>query len=146
MTKRTPLQEYRAALEKRNAALQAFGRAKEAAIERVVSDAEKVLRIEKDGSLTSRKRLEILKSLQAWPRIVLGVYEAKRARVAQEARKNRHGEPSDIAYNAVGKVIGLSGDRVKALCSEGRRHLKEGIPPKPRVSVAAFKRYLRLGY
>jgi hypothetical protein len=146
MTKRTPLQEYRVALEKRNMALQTFGKAKEAQIERFLSDAEKVLQIETDGSLTPQQRLEILKSLQAWPRIVLGVYEAKRARVAQEARKNRHGEPSDIAYNAVGKVIELSGDRVKALCREGRQHEKEGMPPKLRVSVAAFKRYLRLGH
>jgi hypothetical protein len=116
MTKRTPLLEYLVALEKRNVALQAFAKAKEAAIERAVSDAEKVLRIETDGSLTSQQRLEILKSLQAWPRIALGVYEGERARAAQEPRKDRHGEPSDIAYNAVGKVVGLSGDRVKALC------------------------------
>jgi hypothetical protein len=127
-------------------ALQTSAKAKEAAIERVVSDADKVLWIETDGSLTPQQRLEILKSLQALPRIVLGVYEAERARVAQVARKDRHREPSDIAYDAVGRVVGLSGERVKALCSEGRRHLKEGMPPKPRVSVAAFKRYLRLGY
>jgi hypothetical protein len=146
MTKRTPLQEYRVALEKRNMALQAFGKAKEAAIGCALSDAEKVHRIETDGSLTPPQRLETLKSLQAWPRIVLGVYEAERARVARKARKDRHSEPSDIAYDAVGKVVGLSGERVKALCREGRQHLKEGMPPKPRVSVAAFKRYLRLGY
>jgi hypothetical protein len=75
----------------------------------------------------------------------LGIYEAERTRVARKARKDRHGKPSDIAYDAVGKVVGLSGERVKALCSEGRRHLQEGMPPRPQVSVAAFKRYLRLG-
>ena len=138
MTKRTPLQELRVAL-------QTFGKAKEAAIGRARSDAEKVHRIETDGSFTPQQRLETLKSLQMWPRIVLGIYEAERARVARKERKDRHEEPSDIAYDAVGKVVGLSGERVKALCREGRRHLQEGMPPRPQVSVAAFKRYLRLG-
>jgi hypothetical protein len=139
MTKRSPLQELRVAL-------QTFGKAKETAIERARSDAEKVHRVETDGSLTPQQRLKTLKSLQMWPRIVLGIYEAERARVARKARKDRHGEPSDIAYDAVGKAVELSGERVKALCSEGRRHLREGMPPRPRVSAAAFIRYLRLGY
>jgi ribosomal protein S11 len=67
MTKRTPLRELRVAL-------QAFGKAKEAAIGRVRSDAEKVRRIETDRSLTPQQRLETLKSLQMWPRIMLGIY------------------------------------------------------------------------
>ena len=142
MTKRTPLQERRVALEKRNAAWQKaqeeFESKKLDAIERVLNDRDKILRVETDPSLSPEQRLEIFKGLQGWPRIVLGLYEAELKNVTADDR----GKPSDIAYEKVGKVVGLGPDRIKALCNEARRHLKEGMPARfvLKMTAAEFER------
>jgi hypothetical protein len=144
MTKRTPLQEHRTALEKRRAAEEKARREFEArrlkAVERPKADRDKIIRAEADPSLSPEERLEIFKSLQGWPRIVLGLYEAELEKARSSAH---HGKPSDIAYEKVGKVLGLLGpDRIKALCNEARRQLKEGMPAGfvVKMTAAEFER------
>src|SRR5262245_44669688 len=138
MTKRTPLEKYRRAQH-------AFESAKLDMLEAGVEEAEKTQRAENDPDYSPKERLDIFKSLQAWPRIVLGLYEAELA-IAQNDRKQngdtKHGKPSDIAYEAVGKAVGLGPDRVRDLCREGRRHLKEGWPARLKISAAQFKEYI----
>jgi hypothetical protein len=139
MTKRTPLREYRAALEKLNADQEKARREFEArrlkAVERSKADRDKIIRAETDPSLSPEERLEIFKGLQGWPRIVLGLYEAELENITNA---DRPGKPSDIAYEKVGKVLGLLGpDRIKALCNEARRQLKEGMPAGFVVNMTA---------
>jgi hypothetical protein len=149
MTKRTPFQEYRAALAKRNAAREKaqekFDTWRLDQVEKSLDDPHSIVLIEFDPSLSPEERLELFKSLQGWPRIVLGIYEAE-LEVA-EARKrhnpaSEHGKPSDIAYERVGRAIGLGAERVKALCGEGRRQLREGMSAglKTKMTAAEFER------
>ena len=137
MTKRTPLQEYRVALDKLHAAREKARREFEAgrlkAVERPKADRDKIIRAETDPSLSPEERLEIFKGLQGWPRIVLGLYEAELENITAADR----GKPSDIAYEKVGNVVGLGPDRIKALCNEARRHLKEGMPAGFVVNLTA---------
>jgi hypothetical protein len=130
MTKRTPLQEYRAALDKwrvaQEKAREQFESKKLDAIERALDDREKIKRIETDSSLSPEDRLALCKSLRGWPRMVLGLYEGEKKAVSAADV----GKPSDIAYEKVGKVVRLGPDRIKALCNEARRQLKD------RMSVA----------
>ena len=76
---------------------------------------------------------------------MLGLYEAELA-IAQNDRKQngvtRTGTPSDIAYDEVGRAVGLGLDRVRDLCREGRRHLKHGMPVKLKISAAQFKKHI----
>jgi hypothetical protein len=143
MTKRTPLQEHRVALEKLRAAQKKSQEEFDAkglnAVERVLADRDKIIQAETDPGLSPDERLALFKSLQAWPRIVLGLYEAELENVTE---RDRPGEPSDIAYEKVGNVVGLGPDRIKALCNQGPRHLKEGMPAaiKVRMTAAEFKR------
>jgi hypothetical protein len=147
--KLTPLAAYRAALTKRDEALSTaqagFAAARDAAVEEALDEAEKTIEAH-DSKLPPKKRLEIFKSLKAWPRIVLGIYEAEletaQAQKQKSIAKWAAGEPSDIAYERVGEAVELGTDRIKALCRQGRRHLKEGQPPRPRISVAQFRRFL----
>jgi hypothetical protein len=135
MTKRkqTPLQKYYAQLD-------AVTRKERTKLER---DAELTLRVEQDLDLSPAQRLDIFKRLQAWPRIVLGLYRAELA-IAQKkkhaAGPEEYGDekPSDTACRVIGEVLGLGPDRVHDLCAEGRQHESEGWPPKPRKSAAYF--------
>jgi hypothetical protein len=141
------LQRFSAAKAKRDAARIAAEREYEATVENVIfSDIEKILRVYEDPGLSPKERLEIFKSAKgAWPRIVLGFYEAERAIAEKQKKENPdEGEPSDIAYEKVGKFIGVGEDRVKALCNEGRRQIREGLPDKLKVrkSIAEFKKLL----
>ena len=61
------------------------------------------------------------------------MYEAELKAVSAADR----GKPSDVAYEKVGKVVGLGPDRIKALCNEARRHLKEGMPAGFVVNMTA---------
>jgi len=128
MTKRTPLQEYRAALEKwhtaREKAREQFESKKLDVIERVLDDRELIKRIETDPTLSPEDRLARCKGLRGWPRMVLGLYEGEKKAVPAADI----GKPSDIAYEKIGKVVNLGPDRIKALCNEARRQLKDGMP------------------
>jgi hypothetical protein len=143
MTKRTPLQEYHYALDKLHADQEKARRKFEAtglkALERSGVDRDKIIRVETDPSLSPKERLEIFKSLQGWPRIVLGLYQAELEKARSSAG---HGKPSDRAYEQVGKVVGLGDHRIKALCDEGRRQLKEGMPAGlvVKMTAAEFER------
>ena len=95
----------------------------------------------------SQGAAEDFKSLQAWPRIVWGLYRAELA-IAQKDRKEKGApedgreEPSEIAYRVVGKAIDLGADRVRVLCREGRRHLKQGMPSQGGNTTAAMFRQM----
>ena len=136
MTKRTPLERYRRALER-------FDRDHLDGLEEIASDNEKMHRAETDPNLSPNERLDEFMSVQAWPRIVLGLYEAE-LEIAQKERrekgKPRHGreEPSEIAAITVGSALGLGPDRIHDLCREGRWHLKRGMPPKLKLRAAVF--------
>jgi hypothetical protein len=138
MTKRTPLQEYRTALVKRDAAIQKAQKELEATtsdwVKRAEEERERINQIESDPSLSPEQRLELFKSLRGWPRIVLGLYKAERENISAD---DGDGKPSDIAYEKVGQVVGLGPDRIKALCNEARRHLKEGMPAGFVVNMTA---------
>jgi hypothetical protein len=144
MTKRTPLQEYRAAREKRRAAHEKadeeFESKKLDALERALNDRDKIIQIETDPSLTPEQRLVAFKSLRGWPRIVLGLYKAEHENIT--AADRRHGKPSDIAYEKVARVLGLGAERIKALCNEARRQLKERMPEGlvVKTTAAEFER------
>jgi hypothetical protein len=111
------------------------------AIEDQVKDSENTYRAILDPNLSPDERLDLLKNLQAWPRIVLGLYNAELA-IAQKRKKDNpaqeHGEPSDIAYDEVADALCLSAERIRQLCKEGRRHRRQGMPPKNEISVADF--------
>lgn len=138
MTKRTPLQEYRTARERRRAAHEKadeeFESKKLDALERALNDHDKIIQIETDPSLTPEQRLVALKGLRGWPRIVLGLYEAE---LKNATPADRPGKSSDIAYERVGEVVGLGPDRIKALCNEARRQLNEGMPKGFVVNMTA---------
>ena len=153
--KLTPLGTYRAAVEKRDSKIAAakaeFAATRNAAIESAGDVAEKIHRVETDDKLTPAERLKIPKGLPPWPRIVLGIYKAeleiarKRKKdnpITERGKPSTADEPSDIAYEKVGAVVGLSADRIKALCNEARQHLKEGQPAGfvVEISAAEFKR------
>jgi hypothetical protein len=131
VTKRTPLEQFHAATLD--------------ALEKTVDEAEKTRLAETDPALSREQRLRIFKSLQAWPRIVLGLYQAELAvaqRQKQENGAQQPGEPSDIAYEIVGKALGVGPDRIRHLCREGRCHLRQGMPARPEIRAAEFKRKL----
>ena len=138
MTKRTPSQEYSAALAKRNAAQEKaqekFDNWRLDQLEKSLDDRDSIIKIESDPSLSPEQRLELFKSLRGWPRIVLGLYKAERENISAD---DGDGKPSDIAYEKVGQVVGLGPDRIKALCNEARRHLKEGMPAGFVVNMTA---------
>jgi hypothetical protein len=141
--RRTTAERFRIALAKRNAARQAADEALEATVDNeIFGDAEKNMQAY-DHNLSPKERLRLFKSLKAWPRIVLGLYEAEHALAKKRKSETGDGdEPSDIAYEKVAKVIGVGEDRVKALCAEGRQHLKAGAPSKPKISAAEFKKFI----
>ena len=89
--KLTPLETYRAAVAKRDAAIAAaqaeFVATRNAEMEAARGVTEKIIRVETDDTLTPAERLEILKGLQAWPRMVLGVYQAE-LEIANGQRRN----------------------------------------------------------
>lgn len=126
MAKRTPLERYQKLRKQVSAEVRAQ-------IENVLADANKTVLALSDPNLSYDVRLEIYKSLQGWPRIVLGLYRAELA-IAQNNRKENDApeygqeKPSEIAQRLVGDVIGLGPDRVRDLCKEGRRHLNQGMP------------------
>src|SRR5262252_5438356 len=138
MTKRTPLQEYRAALAKRDAAIEKARKDLETTtsiwVKRAEEERERIKRIESDPSLSPEQRIALLMSLRGWPRIVLGLYQAELINITAA---DGPGTPSDIAYENVGKVVGLGPDRIKALCSEARRQLREGMPAGFVVNMTA---------
>ena len=86
--KLTVLQRFSAAKAKRDAARIAAEEEYEATVENVIfSDIEKIPRVYEDPSLSPKERLEVFKSANgAWPRIVLGLYEAERA-IAEKQKK-----------------------------------------------------------
>lgn len=95
-----------------------------------------------NSSLSMNEKLEILKSLPEWPRIVLELYEAEFAAAKHRKKNNPVGEPGrarDIAYEKVGETVGLGDDRIHALCKEGRRQIRAG---EPKISVEEFKKLL----
>jgi hypothetical protein len=134
VTKRTPLEGFHAA--------------RLDALEEAVTEAEKTLRAETDPALSPNERLAMFKRLQAWPRIVLAIYETELA-IAQKDRNKRGSpgaqreEPSEVAYAMVGDALGLGPDRIRDLCREARRHQRQGLPPKHRMRAAEFIAYLR---
>jgi hypothetical protein len=140
--KPTPLQERRAMVEKLIAAHEEFENKKLDAIEKYLNDTDKIKRAETDSSLSAKERLEIFKSHLAWPRIVLGIYEAELA-IAQKERNEKgppeYGrlEPSEIAADAVGRVVGLKRDRIFKIVNEGRQHIADGQPQSNKVNITA---------
>ena len=141
MAKRTPLERYQKLRKQVSAEVRAQ-------IENVLADANKTVLALSDPNLSYDVRLEIYKSLQGWPRIVLGLYRAELA-IAQNNRKENDApeygqeKPSEIAQRLVGDVIGLGPDRVRDLCKEGRRHLNQGMPSQGGNTTAAmFKQML----
>ena len=143
MRRRTPEQRLAAARAKWEAALIVADKAEDALVDMTFSDLEKTIDAHDTGlDLSPEERLEKLKSSYAWPRIVLGLYEAERANA--EADPKKEGEPSDIAYEIVGNYIGVREDRVKALCNEGRQQIRDGYSKKSKatISVATLKKLL----
>jgi hypothetical protein len=133
VTKRTPLEKFQAA--------------RLDALDEAITEAEKTDRAENDPVLSLNERLAMFKRLQAWPRIVLAIYDTELA-IAQQGRHGRgppkagREEPSEIAYTIVGDALGLGPDRIRDLCREGRRHRAQGLPPKRRMRAAEFLAYL----
>jgi hypothetical protein len=122
VTKRTPLEK--------------FYDARRDALEQAIAERERARQAETDPALSPNERLDIFMGLQAWPRIVLGLYRAELA-IAQ-SDPARKGEASDVAYDVVGESLGLGPDRIRDLCREGRRHEAQGMPPKPEITAAKF--------
>jgi hypothetical protein len=132
MTKRTPLEKlHRVKLDLREQAL---------------ADQEKTLLIvDPHLSLSPNERLDLFMALQAWPRIVLGLYRAElafaqkeRETEKKENRVPKTGQPSEIARAVVAEALGLGPDRIRDLCRNGDRHLKQGMPRKPEIRAAEF--------
>lgn len=140
MTKRTPAEKYQKLRESVLAEIQA-------AAENVHAEAEKTLRALSDPDLSPDDTLEIFKTLQAWPRIVLGLYRAELI-IAKKDRKDKgapeYGQemPSEIARNVVAEAVDLGPDRVRELCKEGLRHLKQGMPSRVETTAAEFREML----
>jgi hypothetical protein len=145
MTKRTPSQEYSAALAKRNAAQEKaqekFDNWRLDQLEKSLDDRDSIIKIESDPNLSPEQLLELFKSLRGWPRIVLGLYQAELTNITAA---DGPGKPSDIAYENIGKVVGLGPDRIKALCNEARRQLKEGMPAGFVVNMTAAEFEVRI--
>jgi hypothetical protein len=147
----TPQEKYRATLAKRDAAHKAADEEFEAtALTEIFGDLEKLLQAHEAKPRLSREQwLEVYKSLKALPTIVLGIYETERAIAEKQKKENpdqeSSDEPSDIAYEEVGKVIGVGEDRVKALCHEAREQIKKGWPTNMKLGITAaeFDRMLR---
>jgi hypothetical protein len=141
VTKRTPLEKQQKLRER------AAAEVRTEMEKNVYADAEKTVQALSDPDLSFDERLQIFKTLQAWPRIVLGLYRAELAIVRKERSEKGAPEygrekPSEIARYAVGDALGLGPDRVRELCKEGLRHLNQGMPPKPEITVAQFKQIL----
>jgi hypothetical protein len=82
-----------------------------------------------DSSVSEEAKLELLKSLPEWPHAVLCLYEEAFYDAKQQKKADRtRGRPRDIAYETVGKALGLKEDRVHALCKEGRRYRRQNGP------------------
>lgn len=117
------------------------------ALDDQVKESEKTHQAVLDPSLSPDERLDLFMALQAWPRIVLGLYEAESAIARKQKKQNptqEHGEPSDTAYDVVGAALGLGPDRIRDLCREGRRHVGQGMPRKLEIRAAEFvEKYLR---
>ena len=145
MTKRTPLQEYDASLAKRDAAVEKaqeeFDTWRLDQVEKSLDDPHSIVLIEFDPSLSPEERLARLKMHRGWPRIVLGLYQAELKNITAA---DSLGKPSDIACENVGKVVGLGPDRIKALCNEARRQLREGMPAGfvVKMTAAEFERQI----
>jgi len=77
-SKRTPLEQYWSA----------------EALTKLETDWHNLVRAQTDPCLPFDQRLELLKSLQAWPRIVLGLYQAEH-KIAKS--KFHNDSPSRIA-------------------------------------------------
>jgi hypothetical protein len=143
MTKRTPLESFQIAQKK-------FVAAREAALAAARKDKENMRVAMAAPNLSLVERLKMFKKLQAWPRIVLGLYDAELA-VAQKNRKAsglpEYGreEPSEIAYGVVGHALALSSERIRRLCKEGRRHLRDGMPPQLEIRADTFIKQLAAG-
>jgi hypothetical protein len=138
--KQMPLRKYHARLD-------AVRLNEQAKLDR---DVELTRKAEQDPNLSPAQRLDILKRLQAWPRIVLGLYRAE-LEIAQ-AKKRENGpqdygneKPSDTACRIVGETVLLGPDRIHDLCAEGRDQESEGWPPKPMNSAAYFVREILRG-
>jgi hypothetical protein len=145
MTKRTPLEQYLLALEQRYLAEAAYESAKVDISKKRIEDAEQTHRAVTETA-SPAERLKKFKRLQAWPRIVFDLYRSELA-IAQNDRKLngniKEGEPSDIACDVVGEVVRLSEHRIRDLCREGRRHLRQGLPETPfKITAAEFKMIL----
>src|SRR5262245_44936881 len=122
-SKLTPLEQYW------NAAAEA--------LTKFEPDWHNLIRAQTDPCLPCDQRLELLKSLQAWPRIVLGLYQAEHE-IALSKPHNDY--PSRIAAERVGKVIGLGEERVLQLRKQGRRHIAQGMKPYPKLTAKDFKK------
>jgi hypothetical protein len=140
VTKRTPAEKKQKLRERVAAEVQAE-------MKNVYADAEKIASAQSNPDLSFDKRLEIFKTLQAWPRIVLGLYRAELA-IARKERSEKGApeygreKPSEIARHTVGDAVCLGPERVRELCKEGLRHLKQGMPPKPEITAAMFRQLL----
>jgi len=113
-------------------------------IEDMFKDSEDLLRVKSDATLSSNQRLQALKQLEMWPRIVGEMYGCQLP-IAQN-NQNENGlpeygreEPSETAREEVAEAIGLGPDRVRDLWREGQSHFKEGQWHKPKKNVAEFK-------
>ena len=125
MTKRTPLERHQAL--------------RQVEIERAFTEAENALRIFENPKLSPGQRLEALKKQQDWPRTVLGLYRAER-----DVVDKKDGRPSEVAHEVVGEALGLGPDRIRDLCREGRRHQRQGMPAKAKITASEFRRQLSI--
>jgi hypothetical protein len=136
VTKRTPREQLQAFRKDQLKRLRAE-------IDKAAAESVNTLRALSDRDLSLDQRLDIFKKLQAWPRIVLGLYCAELV-IAQKDRKDNgtpeygREEPSEIALRKVGEAVGLGPDRIRALCTEGRCHLEQGMPQMGVITAAKF--------
>jgi hypothetical protein len=131
-------------LERHQARRQTELAQKQAQIEEDFTDMENMLQAMSDPDLSLQMRIEIFKSLEAWPRIVLGLYNAELT-IAQRNRREKgdsehNDEPSDIAYSVVAEALDLGPDRIRDLCRKGRRQINQGEPPQQEITAAEFIR------
>lgn len=120
-SKRTPLEQYWSA----------------EALTKLETDWHNLVRAQTDPCLPFDQRVELLKSLQAWPRIVLCLFQAEHE-IALSKPHNDY--PSRIAAERVGKVIALGEERVLKLRKQGRRHIAQGMKPYPKITAKHFKK------